>query len=88
MVSLGPETNGTEVLEAVRQVSVVGRVHGRVGGVGGVPPVGGAEELVEFDGAAADSAQSGNKGMVSRAQRLTTGNIFTRRLTEHYSHRR
>lgn len=71
MIRLGAQANGAEILKTVGKVGVVGRVHSSAGGVGGVLPVGGAEELVELDGTATYSAESDNKGMVSQGKDLT-----------------
>lgn len=68
VVRLGAKANGSEILEAVGQVGVIGRVHGRVGSVGGILPVGGAEELVELNRAATDSAEPGNEIVVSQSE--------------------
>jgi hypothetical protein len=57
MVGLRAKADGPEIFETVGQVGVVRRVHGRVGRVNGVPPVGLAEELVELDRGATDSTK-------------------------------
>jgi hypothetical protein len=59
VVGLRAQADGPEIFETVGQVGVVGRMHGRVGRINGIPPVGLAKELVELDRGATNSTKPG-----------------------------
>lgn len=65
MVCLRAKADRPEILETVGQIGVVGSMHGGVRSVGGVAPVGLAEELVELNRTATDATKS-----VTQRQRL------------------
>lgn len=51
MIGLRAQANGSKILETVRQVRVIRRVHGCIGSIRRILPLGIPKELVKLNGA-------------------------------------